>query len=103
MKRSLSLHWPNNQSNQIGVPDAKISPQGSGKFMSHTHYFGDPRQITARFPSTCHTCGKPIKKGETIIYWPNGKKAGHYDCDIQDYRQSIASFEDEDRYNGVYH
>ena len=71
--------------------------------MSHTHYSGDPRQITARFPSTCHTCGKLIKKGETIIYWPNGKKAGHYDCDIQDYRQSIASFEDEDRYNNVYH
>ena len=71
--------------------------------MSHTHYSGDPRQITARFPSTCHTCGKPIKKGETIIYWPNGKKAGHYDCDIKDYRQSIASFEDEDRCNNVYH
>jgi hypothetical protein len=71
--------------------------------MSHTQYSGDPRQITARFLSTCHTCGKPIKKGETIIYWPNGKKAGHYDCDIQDYRQSIASFEDEDRYNNVYH
>ena len=71
--------------------------------MSHTHYSGDPRQITARFPSTCHTCGKPIKKGETIIYWPNGKKAGHYDCDIKDYRQSLASFEDEDRYNNVYH
>ena len=71
--------------------------------MSHTHFSGDPRQITARFPSICHTCGKPIKKSETIIYWPNGKKAGHYDCDIQDYRQAIASFEDEDRYNNVYH
>ena len=39
-------------------------------------YSGDPRQITARFASKCHTCGKPIKKGEQIIYWPNGKRAG---------------------------
>ena len=44
---------------------------------NYAKYAGDPRQITARFPHKCHTCGKPIKKGETIIYWPNGKKAGH--------------------------
>jgi hypothetical protein len=67
-----------------------------------THYQGDPRQITAKFPSTCHTCGKKINKGEHIIYWPNGKKAGHLKCDEDDYRHSLASFEDEDRYNGKY-
>jgi len=100
----LSLQWLNNQSFSNRRARCQYKSQGHEHFiMSHTHYSGDPRQITARFPSTCHTCGKPIKKGETIIYWPNGKKAGHYDCDIRDYRQSIASFEDEDRYNNVYH
>ena len=65
-------------------------------------YSGDPRQITARFPSKCHTCGKPIKKGEQIIYWPKGKHAGHLKCDEVDYRNSLASFEDEERYNCQY-
>ena len=54
-------------------------------------YSGDPRQITARLASKCHTCGKPIKKGEQIIYWPNGKHAGHLKCDEADYRNSLAS------------
>ena len=69
---------------------------------NYAKYAGDPRQITARFPSKCHTCGKPIKKGESIIYWPNGKHAGHLACDETDYRNSLASFEDEERYNGQY-
>lgn len=50
------------------------------------HYKGDPRQITSRFKSTCHTCGKPIRIGEEIIYWPNGKLAGHLECDMNDFR-----------------
>ena len=70
---------------------------------NYAKYAGDPRQITARFPSKCHTCGKPIKKGESIIYWPNGKHAGHLACDETDYRNSLASFEDEERYNSQYH
>ena len=70
--------------------------------MSYTKYAGDPRQITAKFSSECHTCGKKIKKGEQIIYWPNGKKAGHLACDEADYLHSIASFEDEDQYNRSY-
>jgi hypothetical protein len=65
-------------------------------------YSGDPRQIIARFASKCHTCGKPIKKGEQIIYWPNGKHAGHLKCDEADYRNSLASFEDEEHYNSQY-
>jgi len=63
---------------------------------------GDPRQMDARFNSTCHTCGKPIKKCEQIIYWPNGKQVGHIACDEADYRNSLASFEDEERYNSQY-
>ena len=69
---------------------------------NYAKYAGDPRQITARFASKCHTCGKPIKKGESIIYWPNGKHAGHLTCDEADYRNSLASFEDEGRYNSQY-
>jgi len=71
--------------------------------MSHTHYSGIHVRSLQSLTQPVHTCGKPIKKGESIIYWPNGKKAGHYDCDIEDFRKSIASFEDEDRYNNVYH
>ena len=53
----------------------------------------------ARFASTCHTCGMPIKKGEQIIYWPNGKVAGHFDCDQADFARSIESFLDEEVYH----
>lgn len=67
-----------------------------------THYSGDPRQIKAKFPGVWHTCGKKISKGEEIIYWPNDKHASHLACDEADYHQSLASFEDEDRYNGYY-
>jgi hypothetical protein len=70
---------------------------------NYIKYAGDPRLITARFPVKCHTCGKPIKKGESIIYWPNGKHAGHLACDEADYQNSLASFEDEERYNSQYH
>jgi len=62
------------------------------------HYKGDPRRIIAHFSNTCHTCGKTIRKGEEIIYWPNGKHAGHLSCDEADFRRSVASFEDEDQY-----
>jgi hypothetical protein len=63
-------------------------------------YRNDPRQITARFSSTCHTCGKKIEKGEQIIYWPLTKNAGHIKCDEADFRKSLESFEDEERYHG---
>lgn len=67
-----------------------------------TNYKGDPKQMTSRFESTCHICGKKISKGEQIIYWPSSREAGHLKCDETDYRQSLQSFEDEDRYNGQY-
>ncbi|MDP1621284.1 MAG: hypothetical protein Q8M08_02990 [Bacteroidales bacterium] len=66
--------------------------------MSYTKQSGDPRQMTSRFASSCHTCGKPIKKGEEIIYWPNGKHAGHLACDRADFARSIESFQDEEYY-----
>jgi antirestriction protein ArdC len=36
------------------------------------------------------------------IYWPNGKHAGHLKCDEADYRNSLASVEDEERYTSQY-
>ena len=62
----------------------------------------DPRQMTSRFAGTCYTCKKPIKKGEEIIYWPNGNHAEHFACGEADYRHSLASFEDEENYNNQY-
>ena len=59
----------------------------------------DPRQMTSRFAGTCYTCKKPIKKGEEIIYWPNGNHAEHFACGEADYRHSLASFQDEENYN----
>jgi hypothetical protein len=39
----------------------------------------DPRQIIARFDSKCAETGKPIKKGDSCIYYPVGKKVFHLD------------------------
>jgi hypothetical protein len=62
----------------------------------------DPRQMTSRFAGTCYTCKKQIKKGEEIIYWPNGNHAAHFACGEADYRHSLASFQDEENYNNQY-
>ena len=58
--------------------------------------------MTSRFESTCHTCGKKIRKGEQIIYWPLTKDAGHLTCDDESYRKSLESFADEEMYNAQY-
>lgn len=34
----------------------------------------DPYWLNARFDSTCSKCGRPIKKGQKIFYYPNGKQ-----------------------------
>jgi hypothetical protein len=34
---------------------------------------GDPYWMKAKFASTCPRCQAPIKKGEDIFYYPNGK------------------------------
>lgn len=38
---------------------------------------GDPYWLTARFTGTCagRTCDHPIRKGDRIFYYPNGRKA----------------------------
>lgn len=42
-------------------------------------YRDDPREITARFDSVCAETGKAIKKGDTCVYYPKGKKVYHVD------------------------
>jgi hypothetical protein len=44
-----------------------------------SRYNNDPREITARFNSVCKETGKPIKKGDTAIYYPAGKSVYHVD------------------------
>lgn len=34
----------------------------------------DPREIEARFESTCAESGRPIKRGERCIYYPSSRK-----------------------------
>ena len=62
-------------------------------------YSNDPRQMTARFPSHCGESGRPIRKGEQIIYYPATKSAyltGYAPKTEQEFRQfqSLAYEED---------
>lgn len=43
------------------------------------HYAQSPRYITARFASTCPETGKPIRKGDDCLYYPDSRKAYHVD------------------------
>ena len=47
-------------------------------------YNNDPHEITARFNSTCAETGRMIKKGETCIYYPIGKKVYHNESKTAD-------------------
>ena len=39
----------------------------------------NPRIIEAKFDSVCAETGKPIKKGEECLYYPNGKSVFRLD------------------------
>ena len=38
-------------------------------------YSNDPRKIRARFGSKCPKCGKQIRKGDEIFYYPSERRA----------------------------
>lgn len=64
-------------------------------------YALDPYWLTVRFAGTCHTCGRPIKRGERAFYYPNGK---HLFCEAPACGQAAAAdfhacAEDEAFYN----
>ena len=54
---------------------------------------GDPRQITAKFGKCCK-CQKPVK-GESVYYWPKGKKCYCVDCGESDYLAFLSAAGDE--------
>jgi hypothetical protein len=62
----------------------------------------DPYWMSARFPGKCARCGKEIKKGEQIFYYPN-TRAVYCDgdnCGGQEARDFAAAASDENIYNG---
>jgi hypothetical protein len=51
-------------------PKAKVLGKYGYKGQS---YRGDPYWLNARFDSQCKKCGKKIKKGDRIFYYPKTK------------------------------
>lgn len=54
----------------------------------------EPYKTEARFNSICPGCGKQIKKGDTIYYWPKERKA-YCECAENDYRRFLEDKFDE--------
>lgn len=53
------------------------------------YYKNDPYWTTARFVSVCPKCGRQIRKGSDIFYYPKGKQAYCRECG----KAESASFE----------
>lgn len=66
------------------------------------YYKGDPRRMLAKFNNPCTVCGKPIRTGEEIIYWPMAKKAGHFKCYEKEWGQFQEGKMDEETYKSLY-
>ena len=62
-------------------------------------YSNDPREMQARFPSVCAESGKPIRKGDAILYWPSSREAylvGHAPQAEQEFRQfQVLAYEED--------
>jgi len=67
-----------------------------------TRYSGDPYWTTARFQSSCRHCGRTIKKGEDIFYYPKQKAVYCQDagCGQSESDRFTAEAQDEDVLNG---
>lgn len=59
-------------------------------------YKNDPREITAKFAGKCKQCAKPIKKGDTIFYWPASRTTLCQICGQPEYSDFINSALDEE-------
>ena len=70
--------------------------------MPQKYYKGDPYWTRARFPSVCCRCGRQIKTGEEIFYYPKGKAVycNAPACGISESASFEAVAEDEYFYNG---
>jgi len=61
-------------------------------------YSNDPKKMQAKFDSVCSESGRKIKRGESILYWPSGRKGyliGYAPKAEQDFRDFEASAFDE--------
>ena len=59
----------------------------------------DPFEMVSKFNSTCKKCGKEIKKGEKIVYFPLTKSAYHAECGAQSLAESRSAIMDEEVLN----
>ena len=66
--------------------------------MKSYYYKGDPYWTSARFNSTC-PCGDKIEKGESIFYYPKGKKAYCAECGESESARFEGAALDEYLYN----
>jgi ribosomal protein S27E len=65
-------------------------------------YENDPRVIVAKFESSCKKCGKKIKKGTELYYWPSSREINCLACGETDYNQFLSSAQDEEFYASQY-
>ncbi len=63
-------------------------------------YSNDPRIITARYDSLCAETGRPIRKGETCIYYP---LAGQVFCEDSKQAETFRSEQFDRDYLGAHY
>jgi len=77
---------------------------GKYGYKGRSSYGGDPHWLSAKFDSVCSKvgCGKKLKKGDRIFYYPKSKSAyceEHGKIAERDFRTKS---EEEDYYGGRY-
>jgi len=65
-------------------------------------YSNDPKQIKARFDSSCSKCAAKISKGQEIYYWPSSREVFCLKCGEVPYNEFLASAQDEEIYQSWY-
>ena len=61
----------------------------------------DPFRLTSRYAGTCAKCGEAFKAGDSIFYYPNGKKAYAGKC-AEEAQADFNSCLADERMNGGY-
>ena len=60
-------------------------------------YYDDPRWIPTRYESHCCKCGRLIRKGDQIFYYPKGRKVYCADaCGTDAYQDFLTHAQDEE-------
>jgi len=67
-----------------------------------SHYRGDPYWLTAKYAGTCRRCGRPIRPGEHVFYYPKTKSVycSEPGCGEKESNSFHEAVQDEDFYNG---